>query len=142
MRLLIAPLLTVLCLAAETLPTSTAHDAGLSAERLARIAPIMQKHVDEDRMAGAIGLIVRNGKAGYFETYGYQDREAKKAMRKDSIFRIYSMTKAVTGVAVMMMYEEGKFFLTDPVSKYLPEFKDRKVAPDGRTTNVVAAIAR
>lgn len=139
MKLLAALLCGALCLVAETLPTATAAEAGLSPDRLARIAPIMRAHVEANRMAGAIGMIVRNGKVGYFETYGYQDSDAKKPMRKDAIFRIYSMTKAVTGVAVMMLYEEGKFFLTDPVSKYLPEFANRKVAVDGRMTNVVAA---
>ncbi len=104
--------------AAETLPTAGPDQTGLSAERMARIAPIMQQHVEAGRMAGAIGMIVRKGRIGYFETYGFQDKEANKPMRKDAIFRIYSMTKAVTGVAVMMLYEEGKFFLTDPVSKY------------------------
>ncbi len=101
---------------------------GLSSERLDRIGAVMNDHVAKGHIAGAIGLIARRGKVGYFETYGFQDKEAGVAMRKDSIFRMYSMTKPITGVAVMILYEEGKFYLTDPVSKYLPELANMKVA--------------
>lgn len=101
---------------------------GLSPERLARIGAVMNDHVAKGRIAGAIGLIARRGKVGYFETYGFQDKEAAIPMREDTIFRMYSMTKPITGVAVLILYEEGKFFLTDPVSKYLPEFANMKVA--------------
>ena len=101
---------------------------GLSVERLDRIGAVMKEHVDKGHIAGAIGLIARRGKVGYFETYGFQDKEAGTAMRKDTIFRMYSMTKPITGVAVMILYEEGKFYLSDPVSKYLPELGNMKVA--------------
>jgi len=101
---------------------------GLSPERLERIGAVMNEHVAKGHIAGAIGLISRRGKVGYFETYGYQDREAKTAMRKDTIFRMYSMTKPITGVAVLSLYEEGKFSLNDPVSSYLPELANMKVA--------------
>src|SRR5262245_37493453 len=101
---------------------------GLSNERLERITAVMNDHVAKGHIAGAIGLIARRGKVGYFETYGFQDKEAAVSMRKDTIFRMYSMTKPITGVAVMILYEEGKFHLTDPVSKYLPELGNMKVA--------------
>ncbi|HLG17631.1 MAG TPA: serine hydrolase domain-containing protein [Blastocatellia bacterium] len=101
---------------------------GLSPERLDRIGAVMNEHVAKGRITGAIGLIARRGKIGYFETYGFQDKEAGVPMRKDTIFRMYSMTKPVTGVAVLMLYEEGRFFLTEPVSKYLPELANMKVA--------------
>jgi len=101
---------------------------GLSSERLDRIGAVMNEHVAKGHIAGAVGLIARRGKIGYFETYGFQDKEASVAMRKDTIFRMYSMTKPITGVAVMILYEEGKFYLTDPVSKYLPELANMKVA--------------
>ena len=101
---------------------------GLSSERLDRIGAVMTEHVAKGHIAGAIGLIARRGKIGYFETYGFQDKEAGVAMRKDTMFRMYSMTKPITGVAVMILYEEGKFYLTDPVSKYLPELANMKVA--------------
>lgn len=101
---------------------------GLSSERLDRIGAVMSEHVAKGHIAGAIGLIARRGKIGYFETYGFQDKEAGVAMRKDTLFRMYSMTKPITAVAVMILYEEGRFYLTDPVSKYLPELGNMKVA--------------
>jgi CubicO group peptidase (beta-lactamase class C family) len=106
----------------------TPNGTGLSSERLDRIGAVMNDHVAKGHIAGAIGLIARRGKVGYFETYGFQDKEAGVAMRKDTIFRMYSMTKPITGVAVLLLYEEGKFYLTDPVSKYLPELANMKVA--------------
>ena len=105
-------------------------EAGLAPERLERIGQVMQKHIAENHIAGAIGLIARRGKIGYFEAWGMMDKENGKPMKKDAIFRIYSMTKAVTGVAIMMLYEEGKFALNDPVAKYLPEMGGLKVAID------------
>lgn len=101
---------------------------GLSSERLDRIGAVMNEHVAKGHIAGAIGLIARRGKVGYFETYGFQDKEAGVPMKKDTLFRMYSMTKPITGVAVMILYEEGRFYLTDPVSKYLPELGNIKVA--------------
>ena len=101
---------------------------GLSTERLARIGAVMNEHVADGRIAGAIGLIARRGKVGYFETYGFQDKEAGVPMRKDTIFRMYSMTKPITGVAVLILYEEGRFSLSDPASKYLPELAKMQVA--------------
>ncbi len=114
--------------AGDTLPQVPAQQTGLSPDRLSRIGKLMNGHVEANRIPGAVGLIVRNGKIGYFETYGNMDTASKKPMTKDAIFRIYSMTKAVTGVAVMMLYEEGKFSLLDPVSKYLPEYANMTVA--------------
>jgi len=108
--------------------TIAPNGTGLSTERLERITAVMNDHVAKGHFAGAIGLIARRGKVGYFETYGFQDKEAKVPMRKDTIFRMYSMTKPFTGVAVMILYEEGKFALSDPVSKFLPELANMKVA--------------
>jgi CubicO group peptidase (beta-lactamase class C family) len=105
-------------------------EAGLSKERLHRLTAAMQQHVAANRIAGGIGLLVRRGKVAYFETYGMADKEAAKPMHKDAIFRIFSMTKAVTGVAVMTLFEEVRLALTDPVSKYLPEFSKMTVAVD------------
>src|SRR5262249_1211386 len=96
--------------------------------RLDRIKPWVERYIAENKLSGAVCLIARRGSVGYFETFGMADREASKPMRKDAIFRIYSMTKAVTGVAVMMLYEEARFNLSDPVSKSLPEFAHMKVA--------------
>lgn len=101
--------------------------AGLSPERLSRIGARMTKHIDEGRMAGGIGLIMRRGHLGYFETWN---------MSEDAILRIYSMTKAITGVAAMMLFEEGEFALADPISRFIPEFREMRVAvesPDPAT---------
>src|SRR5689334_19657533 len=114
-------------LAAEVLPLVSAEQLGLSQERLSRIRPAMERAIAQGEMAGGLGLIARHGKIGYFETWGMADRERSKPMPKDAIFRMYSMTKAVTGVAVMTLYEEGRFSLHDPISKFLPEFKQMKV---------------
>ena len=118
---------SVLAVAASGQMVAT-NGTGLAPERLARIGAVMNEHVAKGRIAGAIGLIARHGKVGYLETYGFQDKEAGVPMRQDTIFRMYSMTKPITGVAVLMLYEEGKFFLTDPVSKYLPELGKMQVA--------------
>ena len=83
--------------------------------------------LDNKRVAGAVTLVVRHGKVAWFKAQGMSDREAAKPMPPDAIFRICSMTKPITSVAVMMLYEEGKFLLDDPISKYLPEFKNPKV---------------
>lgn len=102
------------------LPTGTPAQVGLSADRLNRIDAVMREHVQAGRLAGASGLIARNGKVAFRQTWG--------EMKPDTIVRMYSMTKAVTGVAAMILYEDGRFSLTDPVSKYLPEFSKMRVA--------------
>lgn len=110
------------------MPQVSPAQVGLSQERLNRIRPAMERDIAQGEMAGAIGLIARHGKIAYFETYGMADREANKPMAKDAIFRMYSMTKAVVAVSVMTLYEEGRFSLHDPISKFLPEFAHMKVA--------------
>jgi CubicO group peptidase (beta-lactamase class C family) len=128
-RLLVfAALLPLAWLPAQVLPQAQPDQVGISLDRLNRIRPAMERAIANNEMAGGIGLIARRGKIAYFETWGMADREAGKPMSKDSIFRMYSMTKAVTGVAIMTLYEEGRFSLHDPVSKFLPEFKNMKVA--------------
>ena len=87
----------------------------------------MQHDIDDKRIAGAVTLVIRHGHVAWFKSQGMMDREAGKPMRPDAMFRICSMTKPITSVAVMMLYEEGRFLLDDPVSKYLPEFKNPKV---------------
>ncbi len=116
-----------LCAFAQELPTAKPESVGLSSERLERIASVVQQDIDAKRVAGAVTLVIRHGKVAWFKAQGMQDREAGKPMPTDAMFRICSMTKPITTVAAMMLYEEGKFLLDDPVSKYLPEFKDMKV---------------
>jgi CubicO group peptidase (beta-lactamase class C family) len=106
----------------------TPEAAGLSRERLTRIRARMEKHVVAGKMAGGIGLIERRGHIGFFESWGNGDKEAGAPMRTDAIFRVFSMTKAVTGVAAMMLFEEGAFALADPVHNFLPEFRQLHVA--------------
>ena len=112
---------------AQDLPATKPESVGLSSDRLERIASSVQRNIDDKRIAGAVTLVVRHGKVAWFKAQGMSDREAAKAMPTDAMFRICSMTKPITSVAVMMLYEEGKFLLDDPVSKYLPEFKNPKV---------------
>lgn len=101
--------------------------AGFSLERLQRITNNMNDWVKNGWMNGSVGMVIRDGKIIYYQSAGYNDLAAKTAMPKDGIFRIASQTKAITSVAVMMLYEEGKFLLDDPVSKYIPSFANEKV---------------
>jgi CubicO group peptidase (beta-lactamase class C family) len=110
---------------------SQPESVGISSERLGRVTDWLEQQVAADRVAGASALIARRGKVAYFETTGHADREAGKSFDKDTIVRIYSMTKAVTTVAAMMLYEEGCFQLDDPVSKYIPAFGDTRVWTGG-----------
>ncbi len=101
---------------------------GMSTERLKRISSAVAESIAQGQIAGAVTLVARRGKIAHLEAQGMSDKEANKRMREDSLFRIASMTKAVTSVAIAILYEEGKLLLSDPVSKYIPEFKNPKVA--------------
>ncbi|HNP94681.1 MAG TPA: serine hydrolase domain-containing protein [Cyclobacteriaceae bacterium] len=100
---------------------------GMSTERLARIDTRIQQAIKDNWFPGAVVLIIRNNKPVYFKSFGKSDLEASTDMKRDNIFRIASQTKAITSLAVMMMYEEGKFQLDDPVSKFIPEFRNPQV---------------
>jgi CubicO group peptidase (beta-lactamase class C family) len=112
---------------AQDLSPAKPESVGLSTERLERVGAAVQRSIDDKRIAGAVTLVMRHGHVAWIKSQGMMDREAAKPMRTDAMFRICSMTKPITSVAVMMLYEEGKFLLDDPVSKYLPEFKNMKV---------------
>lgn len=114
-------------LRAQELPTATPEAAGLAPDRIQRIGEIVQKSIDDKRIAGAVTMVVRHGKVAWLKSQGYADKESNVPMTDDTIFRICSMTKPITTTAVMMLYEEGKFSLEEPISKYLPEFKSPKV---------------
>jgi Beta-lactamase class C and other penicillin binding proteins len=88
---------------------------------------MLQGYVDRQRVNGVVGLLIRDGKIVYHKSFGYDDIDAKTPMKKDAIFRIASQTKAITSVAAMILYEEGKFNLDDPIANYIPEFKNPKV---------------
>jgi len=109
------------------IPTATPEEVGMSSERLARISRMIQESVDANRISGGVSLVARHGKVVYLQAVGMADREARKPMQTDSMFRLCSMTKPITAAAVMILYEEGRFALSDPLSDYLPEFKHMKV---------------
>jgi CubicO group peptidase (beta-lactamase class C family) len=121
-------------------------DVGLSSSQLARIEAVMQKHIESGTVPGAVMLVARRGKIGWYKTLGFRDRAAQDPMRPDSIFRIYSMTKPIVSVAAMMLVEEGRMQVGDPVSKYLPEIGNMKVGvesgEDGKATMQLVDSAR
>ncbi|MBW2677132.1 MAG: beta-lactamase family protein, partial [Deltaproteobacteria bacterium] len=117
---------------ANDLETATPESVGMSGERLERIDAVLKADIAAGTIPGAVVLVAREGKVVYFKNFGMQDKEAGIAMQKDSIFRIYSMTKTSVAVAAMMLLEEGKLLLSDPVAKYIPAFKDVQVAVYGK----------
>lgn len=117
---------TLIPSASATDVTSPA-EAGLTNNGVNALKTHIQGYIDSGRLVGATTLVSRAGKIGHFETYGHINKENGTEMSEDAVFRIYSMTKPITGIALMMLYEEGKFKLDDPVSKYLPSFKDQRV---------------
>jgi CubicO group peptidase (beta-lactamase class C family) len=116
---------------AKEVPATAAEKEGFSTERLARLDAKTHSYVDQGRTAGVITLIARHGKIVHFDVYGKADIEAGTPLKADSLFRMYSMTKPVTSTALLMLYEEGKFQLDDPLEKYLPELKDQPVYVSG-----------
>ena len=136
--LLTCALGTVLSLGAASLPEGKPEDVGLSTQRLARIHSMVAKHMDLGDITGAVMLVARKGKVAYVDVQGVMDLESKKPVTRDTVFRLASMTKPVIGTAIMMMLEEGKLRVDDPVSKYIPEFRNMKVAvetePGGATS--------
>jgi CubicO group peptidase (beta-lactamase class C family) len=126
-RLLILPAI-VLPLVAASLPTARPEEVGLSSERLQRIHEMVMRHVEARDISGAVTMVARRGRVVHFEAHGLMDIEAKKPMAKDALFRLASSSKPITAAAILMLMEEGKLKLTDPVAKYIPEFKNSKVA--------------
>jgi CubicO group peptidase (beta-lactamase class C family) len=112
---------------ASPLPRAAPEELGLSAPRLARIGQVMMDEIERRRVPGAVALIARRGRVGYFEAYGERNAASGAPMTKDTIFRIYSMTKPITSMAAMMLWEEGRFLLSDAIAKYLPELGDLRV---------------
>jgi CubicO group peptidase (beta-lactamase class C family) len=110
------------------LPTAAPGEIGLSPGRLDRLSQVMRGEIERGRVPGAVALIARRGRVGFFESFGQRDTAGGAPMAKDAIFRIYSMTKPITTVAAMMLWEEGRFLLSDPIANYLPEFSEPTVA--------------
>src|SRR4029450_13520884 len=126
---------------AQDLPIALPEAVDVSPERLSRIRAVLQKEIDADRMPGAVVMIARRGQLIYSEAIGFQDKAAGKPMTKDAIFRIYSTPHPLASVAAMMLVEEGRIQLTDPVAKFLPQFAKMDVLvtdKDGKTTRETA----
>jgi CubicO group peptidase (beta-lactamase class C family) len=133
--ILLAPwiwLATGLVASAEGLPTAKPEEVGLSSERLGRLTEMLSTKIAAGEIPGAVLLIARHGKTAYFESLGLLDPQAKTPMRKDALFRIYSMSKPITTVAAMMLFEDGALALSDPVGKYLPPLAKMQVAVDNK----------
>ncbi|HSH95817.1 MAG TPA: serine hydrolase domain-containing protein, partial [Roseimicrobium sp.] len=125
-------LLAAAPLFAKEIPVVAPDKAGLAAEKLVAVDEFMAKAVADQKIAGGIIMVARDGKVGFFKTYGQRDLEAKKPMEPDTIFRIYSMSKSITTAAALKLVEQGKIGLDDKVSKYIPSFANIRVAtPDG-----------
>jgi CubicO group peptidase (beta-lactamase class C family) len=131
----ISLLLCLLCLLppalqGQSLEFASASSVGLSDEGLDAVTRRLQQHVDEGDIAGVVAAVARDGKVVYFEALGLMDIEQRKPMREDALFRIYSMAREITSVAVLQLYEEGAFQLDDPIKMYLPEFEEQRVLVD------------
>jgi CubicO group peptidase (beta-lactamase class C family) len=129
---------------AQSLAPATPESVGLNPERLGRISQTLRDDVAKGTLPGAVLLIARDGKIAYHEAFGSIDPQTKAPMTKDAIFRIYSMTKPFTSVSAMMLVEDGKIALGDPVAKYIPAFKDVKVGverAEGATSPTLELVA-
>lgn len=113
---------------AQALPTATPEEVGLSSQKLARVTEVVKSEIAKGRYPGAVGLVARRGKVAYFEALGQRDPQAGAPMTKDAIFRLYSMTKPFTSVAAMMLVEDGRILLSDPVSKHIPKLANLQVS--------------
>jgi CubicO group peptidase (beta-lactamase class C family) len=112
---------------AQSLPTAQPEEVGLSSERLERVSRALRGEIEAGKIPGAVALVARKGRVVYYESFGVRDKASGDPMPKDAIFRIYSMTKPFTSVAAMMLMEDGKVLITDPVSRFLPQLAKREV---------------
>ena len=124
----------------RNLPRATPETVGVSSERLQRIGETIQRHIDEHHISGAVTLVARKGFVVHYEAHGLKDIESRMPMTRDTIFKMASSTKPVTGVAIMILVEEGKIHLADPVSRFIPEFKDMKVAVEKEGSSDVELV--
>ena len=127
---------------AQPLPAASPESVGFDSSRLKKLEDYMTGVVAEGRVAGITTLIARHGKLVHFKTYGQADLASRRPMNRDAIFRIYSMTKPMVGVAMMMLFEEGKWQLDDPVTKFIPEFKNLRVMTVNASGNITTEPAR
>ena len=126
---------------AADLPTARPESVGMSTQRLGLLKSEMQKLVDGNQLPGVLTMVAKDGKVVAFDVAGKRDLESAAPLQKDAIFRIYSMTKPITGVAMMMLFEEGKWQLNDPVAKHIPEWANLKVAKVNPQNGSVTQVA-
>ena len=126
---------------AKPLPNTKPERVGMSSERLQRMSELSQRYVDEGKVAGIVNIVARDGKIVHFQAAGNRGLDDPRPMQKNDLFRIYSMTKPITATALMQLYEQGKFHLSDPVHKFVPELKDVQVLnADGERVPVERAM--
>jgi len=133
------------CFSQSSLKEVTPESAGFSSDRLKRIDNVFHEYIDKRWIAGGAAIVAKDGKIVYYKALGYDDIDSKTALKRDAIFRIASQTKAITSVAIMMLYEEGRFLLNDPVSRYIPEYKNQQVLDkfnDADTTYTTVPVKR
>lgn len=118
----------VVCTLAQELPKAKPEDVGMSSQRLAQLSTTLDDYAKNGRLAGGVAMVLRRGKLVYLHSFGQRDREANSPMKADAIFRIASQSKALTSVGIMMLQEDGKLLISDPVSKFIPEFANSTVA--------------
>jgi CubicO group peptidase (beta-lactamase class C family) len=134
MRRALGSLACIVCLAAtlptwaQSVATAKPEEVGLSAERLQRIGQVLNREIEQGKLPGAVVVVARKGRVAYFESFGFRDKAAGAPMPKDAVFEIYSMTKPLVSVAAMMLVEEGRLQLADPVTNFLPEFAGLQVS--------------
>ena len=128
-QLMLSATITVLSTisAANDLPKDTPESMGVSSERLKNLSSAMQRYIDANMLAGTVSLVSRNGKIIHFDSQGWKDKESDEAMTDDTIFFIMSMTKPIVSTALMMLYEQGHFLLTDPITDWIPELQGKEV---------------
>jgi CubicO group peptidase (beta-lactamase class C family) len=132
--------ISVLPVFSQGFPIAKPEEVGLSSQRLNRLNNYLKQYVDDKQITGVVTLIARHGKIAQYKSFGMMDIEAGKPMEKDAMFRIASMSKVITTTAVMMLYEEGRFLLSDPVAKYIPEFKNPQVIVPASSGNSYTLI--
>jgi CubicO group peptidase (beta-lactamase class C family) len=127
---------------AQQIESATPESVGISSAGLEKVTARLQQHIDDGDIPGVVAAVLRDGKLVYFEALGKQDLEKNLAMREDAIFRIYSMTREITSIAVLQLYEQGKFNFDDPIQKFLPEFTNQTVLIDSQSTDINATRPR
>lgn len=129
-------LFTSTLVSGQSLEPVNAESVGFSASGLEKVTQRLQQHIDDGDIPGVVATVIRDGKVVYFEALGERDIEQSLPMEADTLFRIYSMTREITSVAALQLYEQGKFELSDPIKKYLPEFENQRVLIDSESTDI------